>query len=182
MKTILKNLKSNNKYKFSREEDFDEIYKIAKFQFKKIINNFNEFEFRDDFTGLFHGRYKYFLKKNNVILCGALGNVFEDYAISDIFFWNILYEKSNILEYRLFYEEVLSSLSEEGVKNLIIPMHKFRHKYGSFKKQCEKIFFTKTEHKFSDKKLINTYKNHYLLKVDLKEYFEKSKELKRIKP
>ena len=96
---------SDNKYKFSEQEDFEEVYKIAKFQFKKIINNFNEFAFRHNFIELFYGEsgcHKLFLRKNDVILCGTLAYLFDDCAFCDIFFWNERYEPTNTKEFRFF--------------------------------------------------------------------------------
>ena len=61
---------NKNKYEFSNEENFNEVYSITKIQFKKIINNFNESRFEDNFTEIFYGDqdyHKLFLSKNDSI-------------------------------------------------------------------------------------------------------------------
>ena len=175
---------NKNKYEFFDNQEFKEIYQIVKFQFKKIINNFNEFKFHDDLMHLFYYKengYKCFLRKNNKILCGLFGWRLDNCVFCDIFFWIILYQKTNILEYRHFCERNFRIGYQKGVRNVIIPIDKSRFKYKIYKRYCQKAFFTKIEYKFSDKNLSKYYKNHYLLNVNLKDYFEKSQEVKRIK-
>ena len=100
---------------------------------------------------------------------------------TDIFFWNILYQKTNSLEYRYFCDSNFIALSKMGINNVITPLDKSRYRHESFKKYLQKLFFTKKEHKLLDKKLISLYKNYYLLEMNIEEYFEKSQEVKRIK-
>ena len=176
---------SDNKYKFSEQEDFEEVYKIAKFQFKKIINNFNEFAFRHNFIELFYGEsgcHKLFLRKNDVILCGTLAYLFDDCAFCDIFFWNERYEPTNTIEFRFFCEKFFIDTSKIGINNMIVPMDKSRHKHESFKKYCQKLYFTEKELHVTNSDVKYEYNNHYLLQVNYDNYFKKSKEVKRIKP
>jgi len=172
-----------NKYEFSNYENFDEVHKIAKLQFKKIIKNFNQYDFKDNSEDLFYGGdscYKLFLKKNDVILCGTLAFLFEDCAFCDIFFWNELYQKTNTVEFRYFCEKFFRDTSKIGIKNMIVPMDKSRLKHESFKKYCQKLYFTKDEYFICDEIIEKEYKNHYLLKVNYDDYFKKSKQVKRV--
>ena len=47
-----------NKYKFCNNTDEREAYIIAKIQFKKIIKNFQETKFKDNFDELFKSLYE----------------------------------------------------------------------------------------------------------------------------
>lgn len=166
-----------SKYKFSKETNSTEVYKIAKSQFKKIIKNFNQNAFKDNFEELFYGGdsyYKLFLKKNDVILCGTLAFLFKGCAFCDIFFWNELYQKTNTIEFRYFCERFFRNTNKIGIKNMIVPMDKSRLKHESFKKYCQKLYFTKDEYKINDRLIKEAYKNHYLLKVNYKNYFKKA--------
>ena len=49
-----------NKYKFSNEESFDDVRKIASIQFGKIIKNFNQSSFNTDLRELFCGSNDYY--------------------------------------------------------------------------------------------------------------------------
>jgi len=174
---------NRDKYEFSNHENFDEVYKIAKLQFKKIIKNFNQYDFKDNFEDLFYGGdscHKLFLRKNGVILCGTLAFLFEDFAFCDIFFWNELHQKTNTMEFRYFCERFFRDTNKIGIKNMIVPMDKSRSKHDFFKKYCQKLYFTKDEYDIRDKIIENEYKNHYLLKVNYEDYFKKSKQVKRV--
>lgn len=172
-----------NNYEFTKDVSYSESYLIAKIQFKKIIKNFNSRKFKKTFDELFfyEKNYKSFLKKDDKILCGVVGYLLDDCLFTDIFFWNILYQKTNSLEYRYFCDSNFIALSKMGINNVITPLDKSRYRHESFKKYLQKLFFTKKEHKLLDKKLISLYKNYYLLEMNIEEYFEKSQEVKRIK-
>ena len=76
------------KYYFTENADYKEVYLIARAQFKKIINPFDEHKFKDNFEEIFYGDgdyYKLFLKKEGQILCGNLAYIFDDYIFCDIF-------------------------------------------------------------------------------------------------
>jgi hypothetical protein len=170
-----------NKYKFSNEENFNEVYNIAKIQFKKIINNFNEFDFKDNFGEIFYNTdnyYQLYLRKNDLILCGNLSYIFEDCAITDIYFWNDISFSRNNEEVRFFHEKFFKETSLLGINNTIMPLDKSRFKHEVFKKYCQKIFFSNTEYKTDDPLINKEYKNHYLLKVNHKNYFKKAEEAK----
>lgn len=167
------------KYKFSNEEDFDEVYKIASLQFRKIIKNFNQYSFRSNFEDLFYGGddcKKLFLKENNSIICGALTWTLEDTAFCDIFFWNGISHTQNKKKFRFFSERLFIYTQKKGINNIIIPLDKSRFKYEFFKKYCQKVFFSEEELVLSDKSLIDQYKNHYLLKINYENYFKKAEE------
>ena len=172
-----------NNYEFTKDVSYLESYLIAKIQFKKIIKNFNSHKFKKTFDELFfyEKNYKSFLKKNNKILCGVIGYLLDDCYFTDIFFWNILYQKTNILEYRYFCEGNFRILYKKGIRRIIIPIDKSRFKYEFYKKYCQKALFTKKEHKLLDEKLISLYENYYILEMNIEEYFEKSQEVERIK-
>jgi len=168
-----------NKYKFSNEESFDDVRKIASIQFRKIIKNFNQSSFNTDLRGLFCGSndcYKLFLRKNDSILCGNLSYIFEDCVITDIYFWNDILFSRNNEEVRLFHEKFFKETSLLGINNTIMPLDKFRFKHESFKKYCQKMFFSNTECKISDPLINKEYKDHYLLKINHKNYFKKAGE------
>lgn len=168
-----------NKYKFSNKEDFNEVYSIAKIQFKKIINNFNELDFRDNFEEIFYNTdnyYKLYLTKNNSILCGNLSYIFEDCAITDIYFWNYILFSTNTKEALFFHEKLFKELSLLGINNTILPLDRSRFRYESFKKYCQKKLFSNSEYKISDPLISKQYENHYLLKINHKNYFKKAKE------
>lgn len=172
-----------NNYEFTEDVSYSESYLIVKIQFKKIMKNFNSREFKKTFDELFfyEKNYKSFLKKNDKILCGVIGYLLDDCLFCDIFFWNILYQKTNILEYRYFCETNFRILYKTGIRRIVIPIDKSRFKYEFYKKFCQKALFTKKEHKLLDEKLISSYKNYHLLEMNIEEYFEKSQEVKRIK-
>jgi len=172
---------NKNKYEFSNEENFNDVYSITKIQFKKIINNFNESRFEDNFTEIFYGDqdyHKLFLSKNDSILCGTLAFKFEEYAFTDIFFWNEINHKRNTKEFRFFCERFFLDTQKIGINNTIMPLDESRFKHEAFKKYCQKIFFSNTEYKISDPLINEEYKNHYLLKVNHKNYFKKAEEAK----
>ena len=174
---------NSDKYKFSNEANFDEVYKISALQFKKIIKNFNQDNFKDNFEDLFYGGdscYKLFLKKNDVILCGMLSFLFKDCAFVDIFFWNQLHQRTNTMEFRYISEKFMIETGKMGITNGIVAMDKSRSKHDFFKKYCQKLYFTKDEYDIRDKIIENEYKNHYLLKVNYEDYFKKSKQVKRV--
>lgn len=166
-----------SKYEFSNEANSTEVYKIAKSQFKKIIKNFNQRAFKDNFEELFDGGdsyYKLFLKKNDVILCGMLSFLFKDCAFIDIFFWNQLYQKTNRTEFRYISEKFMIESSKIGINNAILPVDKSRSKYEIYKKYHQRVFFTEDEYKINDQLIKEAYKNYYLLKINYKDYFKKA--------
>ena len=168
-----------NKYEFSHEANSAEVYKIARTQFKKIIKNFNQYDFKDNFEELFHGGdsyYKLFLKKNDIILCGNLSYIFEDCILTDIYFWNDVSFPRNNEEVRFFHEKFFKETSLLGINNTIMPLDTSRFRHESFKKYCKKLFFTTHEYKTNDQLINEAYKNHYLLKVNHKNYFKKAEE------
>ena len=55
---------------------------------------------------------------------------------------------------------------------MIIPMHKDRKKYESFKNYNKRFFFSDEEFYIEDLYLKNQYPTHYLLKVNYKNYYE----------
>jgi hypothetical protein len=168
-----------NKYKFSKKENFKDVYNIARIQFKKIINNFNELDFRRNFEEIFYNTddyYKLYLKKNNLILCGNLSYIFEDCILTDIYFWNDISFPRNNEEVRFFHEKFFKETSLLGINNTIMPLDKSRFRHKSFKKYCEKLFFATGEYKINDPLIKEEYENHYLLKVNHKNYFKKAEE------
>jgi len=168
-----------NKYEFSNTANFKEVYNISKIQFKKIIKDFSELRFRNNFEEIFYGDqdcHKLFLSKNNSILCGTLAYKFEEYAFTDIFFWNEINHKRNTKEFRLFCERFFLDTQKIGIKNMIVPFDKSRFKYELFKKYCQKVFLSKEEYVPSDNFLINQYGDHFLLNVNYQNYFRKAEE------
>ena len=168
-----------NKYKFSNTANFNEVYNIAKIQFKRIIKDFNTFQFRDNFEEIFYGDeyyHKLFLSKSDSILCGTLAYKFKEYAFTDIFFWNDISHKRNTKEFRLFCERFFLDTQKIGINNMIVPFDKSRFKYELFKKYCQKVFFSKERFIPSDDSLIDEYGDHFLLNVNYENYFQKAEE------
>lgn len=166
------------KYYFTEDVDYKEVYLIARAQFKKIIIPFNEHKFKDNFEEIFYGDedyYKLFLKKEGQILCGNLAYIFDDYIFCDIFFWNENAFKTNTKEFRFFSERFFLNAEKMGIKNTIIPVDKTRSRYKSYKKYIEKLFLCEDSFVVKDKLLADEYKNHFLLTVNHKNYFAKSK-------
>lgn len=164
------------KYYFTENVDYKEVYLIARAQFKKIINPFDEHKFKDNFEEIFYGDedyYKLFLKKEGQILCGNLAYIFNDYIFCDIFFWNENIFKTNTKEFRFFSERFFLNAEKMGIKNTIIPLDKTRFKYKFFKKYCEKVFLSEDIFKITNNTLNNEYKNHHLLKINHQCYFNK---------
>lgn len=164
-----------NKYKFCNDTDKREAYTIAKIQFKKIINNFNEKEFKCNFDELFESKknhHKLFLKDQDNLICGTLSFLYKNNAFVDIFFWNQIFLRTNSKIFRFFCERFFEETQKIGIENMIVPMEKSRIKHESFKKYCQKLYFTKEKYNISDTELKNEYKNHYLLKVNYKNYYE----------
>ena len=164
-----------NKYKFCNNTDEREAYIIAKIQFKKIIKNFQETKFKDNFDELFksdENHYKLFLKERDNLICGTLSYLYKNNALVDIFFWNEIFLHTNSKIFRFFCERFFEETQKIGIENMIVPMEKSRIKHESFKKYCQKLYFTKEEYNISDTELKNEYKNHYLLRVNYKNYYE----------
>ena len=161
-------------YSFSTSENFSEVYNIARSQFKKIILDFNEDFFFNDFKELFFGDsnyYKLFMRKQNTIICGTLAYIFNASAFCDIFFWNDDAFKKNTQEFRFFCEYFFNKTKSFGIENMVVPMDKSRHRHSSFKKYCEILYFSKEQYIIKDKNLAEEYANHYLLKVNYNNYF-----------
>jgi len=170
---------NKNKYEFSNEEDFEFVYKIAKLQFRKIMKNFNESNFRTDIKEFFFGGddyHKLFLYKNNSLLCGVLTYISNEEAFCDIFFWNQVLCKENTEEFRFFCEKLMMDNQKMGIKNMILPLDKSRFRHESFKKYFQKTFLSKEEFVLSDEQTKKEYKNNYLLKVNCESYFKKAEE------
>lgn len=164
-----------NKYEFCNTTDKHEAYMIAKIQFKKIINNFNEREFKYNFDELFESdgnHYKLFLKERGNLICGTLSFFSKNNVFVDIFFWNEVFFRTNSKIFRFFCERFFEETQKIGIENMIVPLDKSRIKHESFKKYCQKLYSTKEEYNISDIELKNQYKNHYLLKVNYKNYYE----------
>jgi hypothetical protein len=164
-----------NKYEFCNTTDKHEAYMIAKIQFKKIINNLNQQKFKDDFEELFGmsvGGHNLFMKQGNKLKCGMLAHHVGDNTFTDIFFWNVTNFEPNMHEVRCFFEKFFAQTAEKGIKNMIIPMHKDRKKYESFKNYNKRFFFSDEEFYIEDLYLKNQYPTHYLLKVNYKNYYE----------
>jgi hypothetical protein len=163
-----------NKYKFCNDTDEREAYIIAKIQFKKIIKNFQETKFKDNFDELFYDKknYKLFLKKGDKLLCGALGFVYENKVFMDIFFWNFLFNDYDMNIVRLFFERFFEETTKINVNEAILPLDKHRKKFESFKKHNQTFFRSCEELQSNDYRVNEQYSHHYLLKVNYKNYFE----------
>jgi len=159
---------------FSEETNYREAYLITKIQFKKIIKNFNEDDFRSNFDELFYDKknYKLFLKNGDKLLCGALGFVYENKVFIDIFFWDFLFNDYDMNIVRLFFERFFQETTKINVNEAILPLDKHRKKFESFKKHNQTFFRSCEELQSNDRRINELYYHHYLLKVNYKNYYE----------
>lgn len=165
-----------SQYHFAEEANYKESYLIAKLQFTKIINNFNEIKFSYNFNELFNGQkeYKLFLKKDNRLLCGALGYIYEDKVFIDIFFWNEMSDEYNMEIVRWFFEEFFKRTSQKNISCAILPLDKNRKNFEVFKKH-NKIFF-RSNKRFDpkDEYVKSLYTDCYLLEINYESYFREN--------
>jgi len=168
-----------NNLTFSEEADYREAYLIAKIQFKKIIKNFNEAQFKLLFDQLFHDKknYKLFLKKDNTLLCGALGYIHQDRIFIDIFFWNRLMEEYSMNTVRYFFEKFFNKTSKMGIKSAILPLDLNRKKFKSFKKHNEIFFRSEKMFDLKDEYIKTIYTHHHLLEINYKYYFSQNEKI-----
>jgi hypothetical protein len=162
------------KYKFTEKEEHRECYLITKIQFKKIIKDFNENQFKSNFDEFFYGRdnyYKLFLKKENELLCGSLGYIYQNKIFVDTFFWNQMFNDYNMYMVRAFFEELFKRTSEKNISCAVLPLHKNRKKFKSFKKHNQIFFRSEEEFKTEDQHIKNMYPDHYLLEINYESYF-----------
>lgn len=168
-----------NQYKFFNTADFHETYRIAKIQFRKIISDFNEEKFREEFEELFLDKsesyHTLFLKKDEQLICGGLNFIAEGAIFCDIFFLNLFFFSLTMNEIRVFFGKLCLEAKQKNVNYLILPLDKNRLKYKSFRRYCERLFFTKNEKVLVDVELKEEYENHHLLLVNSDEYLEKIK-------
>lgn len=162
-----------SEYYFTEETNHKESYLIAKLQFTKIINNFNEIKFSYNFNKLFDGEknYKLFLKKDNGLLCGALGHIYEDKVFMDIFFWNEMVDEYNMEIVRWFFEEFFRRTSKKNISHAILPLDKNRKKFEFFKKHNKIFFRSNKEFDPKDEYIKNLYTHYYLLEINYESYF-----------
>lgn len=167
------------KQEFTQESNYLQSYLLARQQFKKIINNFDQKEFKSNFDELFFDdkNFKLFLKNKDDIICGALGYVYEKRVFMDIFFWNYDLGDYNMHTVRTFFEKFFLKTKDIGLIEAILPLDKNRKKFLSFKKHNQKFFRSREEFKIIDPYTVKEYSNHYLLKVNYEDYFSKSKEV-----
>lgn len=170
---ILSNMKQ---YHFTEEANYKESYLIAKLQFRKIINNFNEIKFSYNFNKLYSGEnhYKLFLKKGDSLICGALGHIYEGKVFMDIFFWNEVSYEYNMQIVRLFFEEFFKRTSKKNVFYAILPLDKNRKRFDFFKRHNEIFFRSDKQFDLKDKYLKSLYIHHHLLEIKYESYFSKT--------
>lgn len=162
-----------SQYHFTEETNHKESYLIAKLQFVKIIDNFNEIKFNYNFNKLFEHEkgYKLFLKKNGYLLCGALGHIHEDKVFIDIFFWNEMSDEYNMEIVRWFFEEFFKRTYQKNISGAILPLDKNRKKFEVFKKHNKIFFRSNKEFDLEDKYMKSLYTHCYLLEINYQSYF-----------
>lgn len=156
------------KYYFVEKVDYKEAYLIAKIQFKKNIINFKQEEFKKNFYRLFYEKNiaKFFLKKENQIICGALAEIYQNKLLIDVFFWNSIFQKWNIKTTKIFFKEFAKIHLSKDIEYLIIPLQKDRKKFNQFKKINQKFFKFIEPLTEEDKNIKKWYPNHFLLKIN----------------
>jgi len=161
-------------YTFTEEVDSKDCYLITKIQFKKIIKDFDEREFKNSFDRFFCGQdnyYNLFLKKDGQLICGALGYIYENKVFMETFFWNEMFKEYEMYIVRGFFEEFFKRTSEKNISCAVLPLYRNRRKFESFKKHNQIFFRSKEELETEDQHIKDMYSQHYLLKINYESYF-----------